>query len=402
MNRLFAELERRKEAGDPILELHSPNFSLPLADFIRETLNQQFVKYTEQPLSPITAEGHFTARLAISEYYALQFGKQVSPEDIFLVASTSEAYLHLFNILGEQNASFLSGLPNYPLLNDLATAAKVSLRPFPLLSTIHAPDKEFDQEIFTESREGLLLVSPHNPLGLVLGQDFFSRLSGYCIQHDVPLIFDEVFSEFIWSSNQAGSLFPRPSPEEFPILLTLNGVSNLLGLPWLKLGWILLEGFDHQQKVNLREKLLTRLDALLSVNGYAQFSLPELLKQKDRYLEPFKALIQENDKLVRSALKDEHGIEIWPLLAGTQVILEFIDPIFEQDDEALALFLLKDQGLFLFPGYLYDFDAEPELESTPKLLLSLHHETKDLHLGLDKLTQFIQSKYLNKNREASI
>ena len=53
-------------------------------------------------------------------------------------------------------------------------------------------------------------------------------------RHSLPIISDEVFSEFLFGLDA----FPRVADTDAPLVFTLNGFSKMFALPGMKLGWM--------------------------------------------------------------------------------------------------------------------------------------------------------------------
>ena len=73
-------------------------------------------------------KGLLRAREAIAAYYA-ERGSPISPDDLILTTSTSEAYSFVFRLLCDPGDAVLVPTPSYPLFDFLADIQDV--KPFP-------------------------------------------------------------------------------------------------------------------------------------------------------------------------------------------------------------------------------------------------------------------------------
>ena len=92
-----ALLRELRTAGSPVLDLTSSNptqcgFSYDAEEILGALNDPEALKYDPNP------RGLLSARKAVSAYYA-DHGVGVDAEQIFLTASTSEAYSFLFRLL---------------------------------------------------------------------------------------------------------------------------------------------------------------------------------------------------------------------------------------------------------------------------------------------------------------
>lgn len=329
--------------------------------------------------------GDRAAREALARYYRGRFDFTADPEKFFLTSGTSESYAWIFRLLSSSGDPgknrFLAPEPSYPLFEHIASHARASLDPYPV-PTRHGEAWDLSEvgcRICPETK-GLLLVSPHNPTGRIHSQDELSALEKISFEKRIPLIHDEVFSEWIWDKTLSGKKFPRlgrmrgsPAPLHF----TLNGVSKMLGLPWLKLSWIYADGSDEELLKEIAEKLELTSDTFLSVNGFAQKSLPRLLENRDLFIEPFREALRENLDFCQREIRKIPLLSVEEPEGGVTLCVE-VRGNFEEEQLVLDLI---EKGLYLFPGYYFDF---PE-DGRTRLVLSFQQSREKLEKAFDIL-----------------
>ena len=195
-------LRRRAAARPDYLDLSSSNptqhgFTFP-PEILRESANAYWPARRYEP----HPRGSLRAREAIAEYYAGRSpALAVSPEQIFITASTSEAYSLLFTLLAEPGDNVLAPLPSYPLFEHLAMMRHISLRNY-RLEMLAAGDEASCWTLDPAALLGeadartraVLVISPHNPTGHVWTAA--SALPRDRLGQGLPLIADEVFCEF--------------------------------------------------------------------------------------------------------------------------------------------------------------------------------------------------------------
>ena len=219
--------------------------------------------------------GSVRAREAIAAYYA-DHGAEVAPEQIVLTASTSEGYSHVFRLLCDAGDEVLIAQPSYPLFDYLAGLTDVVLRPYRLFYDfgwwIDFADLE---RAITPRTRAIVVVHPNNPTGHATGAAERLRLQELCDRAGLALIVDEVFLDY-------GVELPQTELESFAagpseaLCFVLSGMSKVVALPQMKVGWIVALGPEA-----MREDALGRLeviaDTYLSVNTPAQLALPSWL-----------------------------------------------------------------------------------------------------------------------------
>src|SRR5690348_7906814 len=133
-NRYSAALDEARSRGVGLLDLTVSNptrcgvdFDTPL--ILASLANRKSLDYDPQP------RGLPAARQAIAAYYKASSharGSNVPLDQIFLTASTSEAYSYLFRLLCDPGDGVLVPRPSYPLFDFLADIQDVKLHPYDL------------------------------------------------------------------------------------------------------------------------------------------------------------------------------------------------------------------------------------------------------------------------------
>ncbi len=266
-------------------------------------------------------------------YYADKNIK-VHPDDIFLTCGTSEAYSILFHLLCDMDDEVLCQSPAYPLLDHLAAYAGITTRPFNALP------------VDIGKAKAVVVVNPANPTGLYADLPAWSDLERYCGKHEIPIISDEVFFDFDWRDRPRVSGASRTTGLHF----TLSGVSKMLGLPQMKLAWIVLSGPEKERR-EAAVRLEAVADAFLSVNAPSQNALSSWLRNKDSFIEEVKDRVKTNFETLKKVM--DRPI---PQPQGGWYALV---PVPEgSSDETLALRLLEEQNVVVHPGYFFDLEKE--------------------------------------------
>ena len=109
------------------------------------------------------------------------------------------------------------------------------------------PDFRIDSDrvadAITERTKLIVLNSPANPTGVVIGREEVRRLAELAAERDVLLLSDEIYSRFCYDE-------PAVSPAEYnPQTLVVDGFSKSHGMP----GWRL--GFAHGPSAIIREMI---------------------------------------------------------------------------------------------------------------------------------------------------
>jgi alanine-synthesizing transaminase len=362
------EQARQRASARGFVDLTSSNPTRQGLLFPPNILREAAGSYWEARSYTPDPRGATPARAAIARYYAERRATSCAADDIFITASTSEAYALLFALLAEPGDNVLAPNVTYPLFEHLAEVHHVELRSYDLEeSRGWAIDGASLLAAADARTRAVLLVSPHNPTGMIL-QRPIAELNSL----NLPLICDEVFAEFVHHAPRTPTISElHPALPSF----TLNGVSKLFALPDLKLGWVAMNKASSTQYAGRLEILN---DAFLSANSLTQHMLPALFEHGWGFVDAMRVQVNRQLGLALEILaqcpaldarEPDGGYYLFPRVRGWN------------DEEALVLHLLES-GVLVHPGYFYGLDAD---ESGAHIMISCLTEGSQLREGLRRL-----------------
>ncbi|MFW5807385.1 MAG: pyridoxal phosphate-dependent aminotransferase [Spirochaetota bacterium] len=369
------EIAREKAEEDPeFIDLIDTNFHRNGLLFPANILSRALADYpSSRPYAP-DPRGSPTAREAVARHYR-ERGLPVSPEQLIVTASASEGYNLVFNRMLERNQSVALPRPVYPLFEFIAEFNELEVEHYDL-DLDHRAQPDPRSLAALSERVGLLVaISPNNPTGTRLDNESIDRLLGTARERGIPLLFDEVFSEFVYAPEPPHTL-PAERAEDV-LCITLNGVSKMFACPDLKLSWLLVTG-----PPDLREELLSVLeianDMYLNASSVSQAVLPTLFEDGAAFRRDMVAELDRRRHLCLSVLERSRRLEPVLPTAGIHCVLR-VRGGERLDDAELAEDLVREARVYTHPGYLYDIDAETAL------VVSFLKEPEALREGLKRL-----------------
>jgi len=333
------------------------------------------LRYDPQP------KGLLAAREAIAAYYA-EHAAKISPDDLILTTSTSEAYSFLFRLLCDPGDAVLVPTPSYPLFDFLADIQDVKLFPYELvydhgwqievMSLFNAVDRA--QAAGARCR-AVLAVNPNNPTGSYLKPREQELLNNVCAENEMAIIADEVFLDY---SLAARSPLTFASNDD-TLTFTLSGLSKIAGLPQMKVAWIAASGPPA-----LKQDALARLDVIadtyLSMNAPLQLALPAMLDERETIQPQLLERVRTNLAELDSQLSGQKLCQRLEVEGGWYAILRV--PA-RGSDEDLAIALLEQENVLIQPGHFYDFAADGHL------VVSLITPNLEFSDGIKRLLAFV-------------
>jgi alanine-synthesizing transaminase len=375
-NALSQLLLEKRTKGEPILDLTESNpshcaFSYD-SELLRALSSDRSLLYEPEP------HGLLSAREGIAEYYR-RHGTLVDPSNIFLTASTSEAYSHLFRLLCNPGESVLVPKPSYPLFDYLCALNDVDVRHYRL---VYDDEWRIDLDSIRggidPSTRALLLVHPNNPTGSFVKNEEQESILKLAQRHNLALIVDEVFGEFPLAERE-GCHKSFASEERCPTF-TLNGISKLLGMPQMKLAWITVSG-EAAVVRNAVNRLEIICDTYLSTGTPIQQVLPSWLNDARLVTDQIKRRINANYHTLHS-LTAQSSVSPLNAEGGWNAILQF--PRIMSDEE-WALRTLKESNVLIHPGHFF------EIERDACLVTSLLPEESTFSNGIGKILELVHT-----------
>lgn len=340
-NRLYDAVGRLRADGVDLVDLvrgsvHEAGVFFPqplLEDILREAAAAAR-RYEPDPL------GQAVAREAIAETAGS------TPERVLLTPGTSVSYWYAFMLLAEPGDEILCPQPSYPLFDYIARLAGVKLSSYPLDEAAgwRIDPGELGRRI-TERTRAIVLISPHNPTGMVADGPTVEGLADLARAHDLAIVADEVFRPFTYGTEPA-----RAADSNAPLVFSLSGFSKMYALPGMKVGWIAVSG-DGALVGKAMSALEMISDTFLPVNEVAQFSIPRVLREGAGFLEAYRrtvALLRQN---ALEALGESAGV---PPMGGFYMVVPLPEGA---DEEDVAIALAEEDHVLVHPGYFYDIDG---------------------------------------------
>jgi aspartate/methionine/tyrosine aminotransferase len=293
------------------------------------------------------------ARAAVAADHTRR-GVTIDPAHVVLTASTSEAYSWLFKLLCDAGDSVLVPRPSYPLFEHLTALESVHPHPYDLEYHGRWSIDMASLMVAPERTRAVLAVSPNNPTGGFLSAEELARLTQLCRDRRWALIVDEVFADYPLDA-------PAPltdiAARADVLTFSLAGLSKSVGLPQLKLAWIVAGG-----PAAARDDALAALelvaDSYLSVATPVQMAAPQLFRAGASVRTAIQQRIWRNLDALRDAARAFPACEVLRTEGGWSAVVRV--PATRRE-ETLVVDLVEHERILVHPGYFFDFPREAYL-----------------------------------------
>jgi N-succinyldiaminopimelate aminotransferase len=162
------------------------------------------------------------------DFYGLE------PQDVLVTFGATEAIAAALLGLCEVGDEVVVLEPYYDSYAACISFAGARRRPITLRPPDFALDGDALRAAIGPRARVLLLNSPHNPTGRVLGRDELSMIAEACLEHDLICISDEVYEHLVYDSEHI-PIATLPGMAERT--LTISSVGKSFSVTGWKVGW---------------------------------------------------------------------------------------------------------------------------------------------------------------------
>lgn len=233
------------------------------------------------------SQGLKSFREALAEYYS-RFNLDISPEtNLMVTAGGSEAIVFAMNIVCPPGGEILVPEPFYTNYNGFALMSGVKLVPVAtaLENDFRLPEIQVWEKLVTPRTRAVLLCHPANPTGTYYRQEEIEKLNWLARKHDLFILVDEVYREFVYDGLKPYSVLELPALKDRTIVM--DSLSKRYSACGARIGCL----------VTFREDFIQAAvkfgQARLSVPHIEQIAMTEAVKLPSSY---YQKIVREYEK----------------------------------------------------------------------------------------------------------
>jgi len=245
------------------------------------------------------SEGSEQYRKKLAAYYG-RHGIKISAQDIIVTTGGSEALLFTLGSITDFGDEIIIPEPFYANYNGFSIANGITV--VPIESTIEndfalPPIEEFEKRI-TQKTRAILICNPGNPTGYLYSKEEILKLKELVLKHDLFLIADEVYREFVYDGIEHHSVMSVEGIEKNAIMI--DSVSKRYSMCGARIGCIV------SRNPEVIQTALKYAQARLSSPTYALLASEAALETPQSY---FDEVIREYDSRRRILIEALKGID---------------------------------------------------------------------------------------------
>lgn len=279
-------------------------------------------------------------REAIAAFYRREQGLTLAPEQIVVTSGATEALAAAFFALLSPGDEAILLQPFYDAYLPLVTRAGATARIVALDPpgwTI--PFDRLEAAIGSKTR-AIVLNTPNNPTGTLIGRGDLERLAALCEAHDLLVICDEVWEAMIFGGEAHVSPLHVARLRERSV--KIGSAGKIFSLTGWKVGWAIASP-ELAALIAGQHQFLTFTTAVP-----LQWAVAEGLALPAEWHEAHRArYAAAKDRLVRGLT--DAGYAVLPSAATWFVTVDLAASGLEPDDEAVATRMIREAGVAAIP-----------------------------------------------------
>ena len=146
--------------------------------------------------------------------------------EIYITTGGSEALAITLQCILDDGDEILIPEPFYPNYNTMVRTCGASITPIPTCPEegYHYAEREKIEPLINEHTRAIMVTNPGNPTGVVLTDDEMKMLVDLAKKHDLFLIGDEAYREFVYGGEplQSFGSFAEEAPENIVVIDTVS------------------------------------------------------------------------------------------------------------------------------------------------------------------------------------
>ncbi len=240
------------------------------------------------------------------------------------------------------------------------------------------PDKF--EPLITERTRAIFYCNPNNPTGTVYSRDQLMKLAGLAVKHDLFLISDEVYKDFIYDANteNANKLFSLAEvPELRKRVIRIFSFSKSYAMTGWRVGYIHSDESVIREILKVHDCLVTCAPVISQYAGLGALEMGEsdVKKFREQYRKRRDLICARLDELKDffSYTRPDSAYYVFPRVKGMS------------DSRAFALDSLERAQVAVVPGVAFGPGGEGHVR------MSFGRSERDINTAFDRITTSLRA-----------
>lgn len=278
-------------------------------------------------------------RIALADNINERYLGDVTADDLLITAGCNQAFCSVIDALCEPGDEVIIPLPTYFNHNMWLSIRGVNTRNLSFNAETAEPDVAEAAKLINERTRAIVLVTPNNPSGAIYSPGLLLQFFELARQHDIMLVVDETYRDFIDIEQQPHALFATAGwRDHFVHLYSFSKVFSLTGY---RTGAIAAGPEMLEQLKKIQD--CTAICAPHAGQLAALYGLQHLKDWK----------IEKSEQLARRAIAIREAFshpELRYRLVSAGAYFAYIEHPFEMSSRDVVKGLIQQQNIICLPG----------------------------------------------------
>jgi len=362
------EAARKKEAsGARVIHMEVGQPGTPAPEAARAALTRAM---GDDALGYTVALGLPELRARIARLYGEWYNLDLNPDRVVVTPGSSGGFILAFTALFDAGDRVALGAPGYPSYRQILKA--LDLVPLEVETAAENRLQPTPEDLAPHDFEGLMVASPANPTGTMLGKEALGALIDLTRSRGAAFLSDEIYHGIEYEQKAVTAL------EISDDVVVINSFSKYFSMTGWRVGWLVVPDDMVRQVERLAQNMFICAPHAAQVAALAAMDAkPEL--------EANLAVYTENRRLMLEGLPDAGFDRIAPPDGAFYVYADVSH--LTDDSRAFAAQILDEAGVAVTPGL--DFDPA---RGGGTLRFSYARSRADIEEGLARLKRFMQAR----------
>jgi aspartate/methionine/tyrosine aminotransferase len=288
--------------------------------------------YTESPGAPWLRE-------VLATIY-----QQIHADDVIVASAAEEAIFLFYHALLTPGDHAIVETPCYESALTLpkSTGALVSeWRRRPENGWVH--DVAELERLLQPNTRSIYINTPHNPTGLLMSREIFSRVLELAARHGIYVFCDEVYREL---EHDVATRLPAGC-DLYERAISLGSVSKTYGLPGLRLGWLVCRDKEILQKIISLKHYTT-----ICSSAPSEFLTALTFRHRQKLIDRNLQIVLTNLPQLSKFFANHSDLFEWTPPNASTIGFARYKP--QKDVQAFCEEVVQQAGVLLLPGTVYD------------------------------------------------
>ncbi|MFP7673248.1 pyridoxal phosphate-dependent aminotransferase [Marivita sp. S0852] len=356
---------RAEEAGRHIIHMEVGQPGTPAPVRARDAVADAM---RDDPLGYTVALGLPALRRRIARLYGDWYNVDLDPARVVVTPGSSGGFILAFSALFDGGDRIALGAPGYPSYRQIMKS--LDLVPVEIQTRAEARYQLEPSDLTGVDYEGMMVASPANPTGTMLGKAALSDLIDAAQARGAAFLSDEIYHGIEYEQKAVTAL--QISDD----VCVINSFSKFFSMTGWRVGWLVLPENSVRQVERLAQNMFICAPHVSQVAALAAMEATEELNLNME-------IYRENRRLMIDGLPKAGFDRIAPPDGAFYVYADISHITTDSRDFARAI--LDEAGVAVTPGL--DFDP---MRGGGTVRFSYARSTKDIVEGLERLQVFMR------------